>query len=245
MEKRLNIIISGYGKMGKTIEKVAIERKHNIIARLDNEDHWKELPQNFPERTIVIDFSMPETAVNNILRCFDKNLPVVCGTTGWYGSLEEVSHACKTKNGTLLYAPNFSIGVHVLFYLNRELARIMGKIEGYHACVKEIHHIHKLDAPSGTAVQLAGDIIMQNPGYRKWVNNAVASNGELPVVSERVGEVPGTHEIKYVSKVDELILKHKAKSREGFATGAVMAAEFVCDKKGIFTINDLLKTLGI
>ncbi len=245
MNKKLNIIISGYGKMGKAVEKVAHDRGHNIFARLDNEGDWEKLPENLPENTVVIDFSMPETAVNNILRCFDKNIPVVCGTTGWYDKLDEVSEICNRKNGTLLYAPNFSIGVHVLFHLNRELARIMVSIEGYRASIKEVHHIHKLDAPSGTAIQLANDILERNPEYVKWVNYNAGDKELLPVLSERVGEVPGTHEIKYVSTVDELTLKHEAKSREGFAKGAVMAAEFVCDKKGMFTINDLLKTIGL
>ncbi len=245
MSEKLNIIISGYGKMGKTVEKVALNRKHNIIARLDNDDDWEKLPEKLPVHTVVIDFSMPGTVVNNLMRCFDKQLPVVTGTTGWYDRFDEVSEICKTKKGTLLYAPNFSIGVHVLFHLNRELARIMSKIEGYKVSIKEIHHIHKLDAPSGTAIQLANDIIERNKRYNKWISGDASAKRILPVISERVGEVPGTHEILYNSDVDSLLLKHEAKSREGFAVGAVLAAEFVYDKKGVFSINDLLKTLGL
>ncbi len=241
----MNIIISGYGKMGHTVEKIALKEGINVFAKLDNEADWEGLPATIPPETVVIDFSFPQEAVTNIFRCFDRHLPIVTGTTGWYDEIDKVTAVCSEKDGSLLYAPNFSIGVHVLFYLNRQLAGIMGKMKDYRAQIEETHHIHKKDAPSGTAVQLAEDIIKNHPQYNKWINGKRSVEEELEIFSRREDEVPGTHEIIYDSDVDKIVLSHEAKSREGFAKGALMAARFLKDKKGVFTINDLLKTVGL
>ena len=240
----MKIIISGYGRMGKAVEEVCHQRGHKIVAIIDNPSDWEKatLP---PHDTVVIDFSMPGEAVNNILRCFQLGLPVVTGTTGWYDKLESVKRACAEAQGTLFYAPNFSLGVNILFYVNHLLARIMASAEGYRASISETHHIHKMDAPSGTALRLAEDILHENPQLKKWKNTPDDDSHTLPVLSFREGEVPGIHEVVYDSEVDRLTLKHEAKSRKGFALGAVLAAEFIQKKKGVFTMHDYLKTLGL
>ncbi len=239
-----NIIISGYGKMGHAVEEAAAKEGINVVAKLDTPDDWNKLSR-IPEHSVVIDFSMPQVVKDNILRCFELQLPVVVGTTGWYDHLDEITAKCKKKGGSLLYAPNFSIGVHVLFYLNRKLAEVMAQIKDYRAVINETHHIHKLDAPSGTAIQLAQDIIGVHPQYRRWVNAGRTQKEELEIFSFREDEIPGTHEVVYDSDTDKIVLKHEAKSREGFAKGALLAARFLLNKKGVYTINDLLKTLGL
>ncbi len=239
----MNIIISGYGRMGKTVETVCLERGHKIAAVIDGPEDWEKTVM--PSGGVVVDFSLPEEAVNNIMRCFRLGWPVVSGTTGWYDRLPEVTKACTEKDGTLFYAPNFSLGVNILFYVNKMLAAVMSKTEGYRISIKETHHIHKLDAPSGTAIRLAEDILAQNANLKVWKNRPDDNPDVLPVFSFREGEVPGIHEIIYDSEADRLTLKHEAKNRKGFALGAVLAAEFVKDKKGVFTMDDLLKTMGI
>ncbi len=241
----INIIISGYGKMGKEVEKVALERGHSIFARIDNENEWNALHEKLPDNALVVDFSLPGTVVENIYRCFAMKIPVVTGTTGWYQHLNEIKEQCRQSETSLFYAPNFSLGVNILFYLNKRLAQIMSQIDGYRPEVIEIHHIHKLDAPSGTAIQLAEDILKKNKYLQQWVNRKTEKQGELSIVSKRIGEVPGTHKVVYTSIIDKISLKHEAKSRKGFAFGAILAAEFLLGKKGIFTIDDLLKTFGI
>lgn len=241
----MRIIISGYGKMGKTIEAVCHERGHDIVAVLDDEKDWGQLRDLSPHDTVVIDFSMPSVAVGNFMRSFQMGLNVVTGTTGWYDDLEEVRSVCMTTKTALLYSPNFSLGVNVLFYVNRMLAGIMAKIDGYRGQIKETHHIHKLDAPSGTALRLAQDILKENKTLSRWIKGKSDDAGELPVLSFREGEVTGIHEITYESQADRLTLKHEAKNRKGFALGAVLAAEFLNGKQGIFTMEDFLRTLGM
>ncbi len=240
----MKIIISGYGRMGKTVEEVCHQRGHEIVVIVDNPSDWEKttLPS---QDTVVIDFSMPEEAVNNILRCFRLGLPIVTGTTGWYNELETVKKACTKAQGTLFYAPNFSLGVNILFHINRLLANIMASAEGYRTSISETHHIHKMDAPSGTALRLAEDILHENPQLRKWENAPGDDPHTLPILSFREGEIPGIHEVVYDSEVDRLTLKHEAKSRKGFALGAVLAAEFIQEKKGVFTMHDYLKTMGL
>jgi len=230
--------------MGKTVEEVCRQRGHEVAAIIDTPEDWgkAELPS---EDSVVIDFSMPDEAVNNIMRCFQRGIPIVTGTTGWYDKLEQVRKACADAQGTLFYSPNFSLGVNILFYVNRLLARIMASAEGYRASISEIHHIHKLDAPSGTALRLAEDILRENPQLKTWKKSSDDHPEVLPVISYREGEVPGIHEIVYDSEVDRLTLKHEAKSRKGFALGAVLAAEFIQGEKGIFTMDDYMKTLGL
>ncbi|MBN2614462.1 MAG: 4-hydroxy-tetrahydrodipicolinate reductase [Bacteroidales bacterium] len=241
----MKVIISGYGRMGKMIERISEERTHKILALLDTEADWKQLEHRDLTNAVVIDFSLPEVAVPNLYRCFNLGLPVVTGTTGWYGHLEEVKATCTEQKGSLFYAPNFSLGVNLFFYVNKIMAKAMAQVEGYRCSMKEIHHIHKLDAPSGTAIKTAEDILAMNPNLTRWVNQESSTEGELPIESVREDEVPGTHEVFYDSEVDILTLKHEARSRKGFALGAVLAAEFLLGKKGIFTMEDYLKTLGI
>ncbi len=241
----MNIIISGYGKMGKMVEAIANERGHEIVAVVDNDSEWNKLKNIHPENSVVIDFSMPQVVIQNILKCFNLGLPVVVGTTGWDKKLSEIENACQLENGTLFYSANFSLGVNIYFYLNKILAKIMAKTPNYQCEVSETHHIHKLDSPSGTALHLVNDILAVNKKYKKWENNETNNPGILPVISYRQGEVPGTHMVKYDSDVDEIIIQHTAKNRKGFAVGAVMAAEFILNKKGIFTMPDLLKDIGI
>jgi 4-hydroxy-tetrahydrodipicolinate reductase len=241
---QMKIIISGYGRMGKEVEQVCLQRGHSVEAIIDNHTGWgKALPT--PGKAVVIDFSLPETAVENILHCFDRHLPVVVGTTGWYNDLEAVKKACENKKGALFYAPNFSLGVNIFFYVNKVLARAMEKVDGYRARVSETHHVHKLDAPSGTAIKIAEDIVKTNPKFKSWENRDTDRPDVLPVLSVRKGEVPGIHEVLYESEADKITLQHEAKSRKGFALGAVLAAEFLYGKKGIFTMDDFMRSLGL
>ena len=256
----MNIIILGYGKMGHEVEQVALQRGHKIIARIDNSSELENLKtlksekRSDSEEVIAIEFSTPATALNNIYRCFDMNIPVVCGTTAWYQHLDEVKSRCEKENQALFYAPNFSIGMNIMFMLNKQLAKLSENYN-YRLNLTETHHIHKLDKPSGTAVKLAEDIIENNDNYKSWELNQLTidnlqltSNNEqltigkvLPVEAIREGDVFGIHEVKAESDCDIIQLRHEAFSRKGFATGAVIAAEFLLGKKGIFTMENLLK----
>ncbi len=237
----MKIVISGYGRMGKEVETIALKRGHQIIAKIDQPDEWDEFDAVQSQADVVIDFSQPEVVVNNLKRCFKAGIPIVTGTTGWDDQMAEVVQACTTQKGTLFYAPNFSIGVNIFFRANQQLAKLMAGTEGYSAMIDETHHIHKLDAPSGTAIKIADGIIGQNKQFKKWVKGLSASQSELSIVSNREGEVTGTHEVIYDSEVDKISLKHEAKNRSGFALGAVLAAEFVQGKQGAFTMDDLLE----
>lgn len=256
----MNIIILGYGKMGHEVEQVALQRGHKIIARIDNSSELENLKtlksekRSDSEEVVAIEFSTPATALNNIYRCFDMNIPVVCGTTAWYQHLDEVKSRCEKENQALFYAPNFSIGMNIMFMLNKQLAKLSENYNYRHS-LTETHHIHKLDKPSGTAVKLAEDIIENNDNYKSWELNQLTidnlqltSNNEqltiskvLPVEAIREGDVFGIHEVKAESDCDIIQLRHEAFSRKGFATGAVIAAEFLLGKKGIFTMENLLK----
>ena len=256
----MNIIILGYGKMGHEVEQVALQRGHKIIARIDNSSELENLKtlksekRSDSEEVVAIEFSTPATALNNIYRCFDMNIPVVCGTTAWYQHLDEVKSRCEKENQALFYAPNFSIGMNIMFMLNKQLAKLSENYN-YRLNLTETHHIHKLDKPSGTAVKLAEDIIENNDNYKSWelnqltiYNLQLTSNNEqltiskvLPVEVIREGDVFGIHEVKAESDCDIIQLRHEAFSRKGFATGAVIAAEFLLGKKGIFTMENLLK----
>ena len=237
----MNIAISGYGRMGKEVEKVALLREHRILTIVDKIEEWKKIEKQEKEVNAIIDFSLPETAFSNIVRSFTLGIPIVTGTTGWYDHMEEVIEQCKKLDGTLFYAPNFSIGVNVFFNVNRHLAKLMNGIEGYKVTIEETHHVHKLDAPSGTAIKAANDLISEHEKLAKWVNTDEIKDDELAIISNREGEVTGIHKVVYDSDFDKLILKHESKSRAGFALGAVLAAEFVVDKKGVYTMDDLLK----
>jgi 4-hydroxy-tetrahydrodipicolinate reductase len=229
----MKIALIGYGKMGQEIEKIALQRGHEIVSIIDinNQEDFDSTEFLFSAE-VAIEFTRPETAFANYQKCFERNIPVVAGTTGWLEHLDEVKKACKKNNQTFFYASNYSIGVNIFFAVNRQLAKIMNQFPQYDVSMEEVHHIHKLDAPSGTAITLAEDIV-KNIG-RKSVEN-------LSIRSIREGEVPGIHEVIYESDADSISIKHDAKNRTGFALGAVLAAEFTKGKTGFLTMNDLLK----
>ncbi len=235
----MKIALLGYGKMGKEIEAVLLERGHEITLRSTASTPF--LPADLAGSDVAIEFSEPSSAVDNIFKCFEANCPVVVGTTGWYTRMPEVRNECQSGNHSLFYATNFSIGVNVLFHLNKELARVMNQFDEYEPGILEIHHLAKLDKPSGTAITLAEGILENFPSKTKWVNELAQNKDELTIISQREGEVPGTHVINYTSSVDNISLVHQANNRRGFALGAVKAAEWLKEKNGIFTMNDMLK----
>ncbi len=236
----MKVLLLGYGKMGRVIEGIALERGHDIVARVD-EKNRAELTGFSPDTVdVVIEFSHPEAAVENLRDCLTLGLPVVCGTTGWLEHRPEIEALCREKGGAFFYASNYSIGVNLFFRLNRSLARLMAQQPQYRAGLTETHHIHKKDAPSGTALTLAEDLLAEVPRYETWVLGAGSDESELPIVALREGEVPGTHAVKYSSGQDDLEIIHTAHSREGFALGAVIAAEWLVGKQGVFGMNELL-----
>jgi 4-hydroxy-tetrahydrodipicolinate reductase len=239
----MKIIISGYGRMGHEVEKAAKNLGHEISFKIDDTRGWHQLQKESISGDVIIDFSLPAIAVDNIMKSFELGLPIVTGTTGWYDKLDEITAACEKCSGSLLYAPNFSIGVNLFFDLNKKLAAVMSAFEEYRVSLKEIHHVHKLDAPSGTALKLAKDMIEVYPKIKSWSGHKTRDKDVLPVISERTGEVPGTHMVKYDSEADMIEIKHEAKNRSGFARGAVMAASWLNGKKGVFTMDDMLKSL--
>jgi 4-hydroxy-tetrahydrodipicolinate reductase len=236
----MKIIISGYGKMGKEIEKVALQKSHEITLKLDNEEDWKNNNAVINDADVAIDFSTPETVVKNILRFFNANIPVVTGTTGWYNRFEEVTEQCEAQKQAIFFASNFSIGVNILFALNAKLAEMMRKYPQYDVKIEETHHTQKLDAPSGTAITLAEEIIKTDGTKTKWVNNPTDINTFLEIKSFREGNITGIHNVIYASEVDSIEIRHTAKNRSGFAHGAVMAAEWIQGRKGVFGMKDML-----
>lgn len=236
----MNILLVGYGKMGRAIEQIAIERGHTIVGKIDisNRSEMENLSRE--EVDVAIEFSAPEAAYGNIRTCLEKGWPVVSGTTGWLAHRAEIEELCNQKKGAFFYASNYSIGVNLFFRLNKQLARLI-KDHSYAATMTEIHHIHKLDAPSGTAITLAEGIIGENANLKGWTLFPEEKDGYLPIEAEREGEVPGTHIIRYTSEVDTIEIKHTAHSRQGFALGAVVSAEWIAGKQGIFGMDDLLK----
>ncbi|MCB0755854.1 MAG: 4-hydroxy-tetrahydrodipicolinate reductase [Flavobacteriales bacterium] len=237
----MKIALSGYGKMGKEIEKIALERGHEIVVKFNDPDDWVGKDEELKQADVAIEFSMPHSVVSNIFKCFDANVPVVVGTTGWFGQLEHVKDVCYEHNRSILYASNFSIGVNLFFEVNRVLAKLMNEHENYLVQIDETHHTAKVDSPSGTAIKLANDIIDKLDRKDVWKNEPTAKEYELEIISHRVENVPGTHSVKYASDIDEIEIIHTAKSRVGFAKGAVIAAEWLIDKKGVYTMSDLLK----
>lgn len=230
----MNIGLFGYGKMGKMIESIAQNRGHDIVAKIDVDSG----DIDYAHMDVAIDFSMPDAAFDNITGCIENSVPVLSGTTGWLEKYDDAVSFCHEKKGAFIYASNFSLGVNVFFELNTYLARMMQNLDQYHISVEEVHHTQKLDAPSGTAITLAEGIII-NSGYKAWkLNDAVA--GEIPITSKRIGDTPGTHTIDYQSTVDSIEIKHTAHNREGFALGAVIAAEWIQNKIGVFTMKDVL-----
>lgn len=236
----MKIALIGYGKMGHEIEKSALAKGHEVVLKFDVNNAADLTPDNLKKADVAIEFTMPESAVGNILKCFEASVPVVCGTTGWLAHFDEVKQACKDNKGGFFYASNYSIGVNLFFRLNEHLAKMMGPYNNYVPSMEEIHHIHKKDAPSGTAITLAEGLIKNHGGAGKWALKEKAGKDELPITSVREGEVPGTHIIRYTSDCDEIEITHKAFSRRGFADGAIMAAAWLKGKQGVFGMNDLL-----
>jgi 4-hydroxy-tetrahydrodipicolinate reductase len=236
----MKIALLGYGKMGKEIEKIALSRKHSIVLKIDVNNQEQLTTENLKKSDVAIDFSIPGTVYSNILKCFEANTPVVAGTTGWLDKFDEVKQKCEKENKSFFYASNYSIGVNLFFKLNEYLAKLMNTVSGYEVNMEEVHHIHKLDAPSGTAISLAEGIIKNLDAKQEWILDKPSENSNLGIKAIREGEVPGIHRINYDSEVDSIFIEHSAKSRKGFALGAVLAAEFIKDKSGYQTMDDLL-----
>lgn len=230
----MNIALLGYGKMGKVIESIAVERGHHIVLKTTSKDKSYSLTNV----DVAIDFSVPNSAVDNISNCLNNGIPIISGTTGWLDSYQDMVELCNEKNGAFLYASNFSLGVNIFFELNRRLSKLMQRLPEYAVSLEEIHHTQKLDAPSGTAISLANDII-ENSDFTSWTLKTPQPH-EIGITAKRIENVPGTHEVTYDSKVDCIQIKHTAHSRQGFALGAVIAAEWIRGKKGIFTMKDVL-----
>ena len=235
----MKIAILGYGKMGKVIEEIALKRGHSIALKVNqtNLDFDREL---LSDCDVAIEFSSPESAVDNINKCFETNIPVVVGTTGWYAQFNTVQERCVSENKALLHATNFSVGVNIFYEINKKLAALMDANSQYDVEVEETHHTQKLDAPSGTAISIAEGIIDNMDRKDSWKNDAIVSTNELAIESIRTEDVPGTHIVKYESDIDVVEIKHEAKNRNGFAFGAVLAAEYINGKNGIFTMKDVL-----
>lgn len=237
----MKIALLGYGKMGKTIEKIALERGHSICLKASSTPSDAELSQ----ADAAIDFSVPNAAFNNITKCFENKIPVACGTTGWLDQYKEAEEICLHHQAKFIYASNFSLGVNLFFELNETLAKMMSKFEQYSVSMKEIHHTQKLDAPSGTAITLA-DQIIQHTNYKSWKHPAKnLQSTEIGIEAERIDDVKGTHNITYASTIDDIEITHKAHTRDGFALGAVIAAEWLAQKKesGVFQMKDVLQSL--
>ncbi|MDD3787289.1 MAG: 4-hydroxy-tetrahydrodipicolinate reductase [Petrimonas sp.] len=237
----MKIALIGYGKMGKEIEKIARERGHEIVCTIDMNEETKFDSPEFRSADVAIEFTSPESALNNYRKAFAADVPVVSGTTGWLENLDEIKQACEKDGKTFFYASNFSLGVNIFFALNKYLAQIMNQFPDYDVRMEETHHIHKLDAPSGTAITLAEDILANIGRKEKWSLNETESANELEIKAFREGEVPGLHTVIYESEADIIRITHDAKSRKGFALGAVLAAEFTKGKKGFLGMNDMLK----
>jgi len=230
----MKVALLGYGKMGKAIEQIAKQRGHEIVIIADVDTVY-----DINDADVAIDFSIPSVAFSNISNCLNNQVPVISGTTGWLGDYDNAVALCKEKQGAFISASNFSLGVNIFFELNRTLAKMMTNLNQYNIDMEEIHHIQKLDAPSGTAISLANDIIADHVSYKQWALNEKLE-GSIPIVSKRIENVPGTHTVNYESAVDTINIKHTAHNRDGFALGAVIAAEWILDKTGVFTMKDVL-----
>ena len=235
----MKIALLGYGKMGHEVEKIATEHGHTIGLTIDSENDWNEKRGQLAACDVAIEFSMPAIVIGNIYRCFEAKIPVVVGTTGWHNQLQEITSDCIRTGNTLFYASNFSIGVNIFFDINKRLAGLLKEYPMYMPSMVEIHHTQKLDSPSGTAISLANGIIETNPKYTHFTESD-PSEGAIPVHSIREGNVPGTHSVTWKSDIDQLTITHEAFSRRGFALGAVMAAAFIHNRKGVFSMKDML-----
>lgn len=230
----MKIALLGYGKMGKTIERLALEQGHEIVFTASSDTENGDLAQ----ADVAIEFSVPEAAVENLKRCFTENVPVVCGTTGWLDHYQDVVNSCTKRNGSLIYASNFSVGVNLFFHINQVAAKVMGQWPEYEVSIEEIHHTQKKDAPSGTAITLA-ESILEHSGKTHWKLDEQGAD-VLNITAKREADVKGTHKVTYASEIDTLTFTHQAHTRDGFAKGAILAAEWLKGKQGIFTMKEVL-----
>lgn len=236
----MKIALIGYGKMGKAIDAIATAKGHEVILRIDADNQHLLAKEHLGQADVAIEFTSPETAYQNVLKCFEAKVPVVCGTTGWLDKLPEINAICAQQQGAFLHATNFSIGVNIFFEVNKKLAELMATQPQYDVQMEEIHHTQKKDAPSGTAITLAEQLLAFVPRKTKWVNEASQHQEMLSIISKRIDPAPGTHTVNYTSAIDDITITHTAHSREGFAAGAVVAAEWLAGKTGIFTMRDVL-----
>lgn len=236
----IKIALIGYGKMGKAIEAIALQRGHEIVLKIDVDNAADFTAANLEKADAAIEFTGPHSAFNNVMKCLEYGVPLVCGSTGWLDKMDEVKTYCKQQNGCFLYASNFSVGVNIFFEINKRLAELMKPHADYTVSMEEIHHTQKKDAPSGTAVTLAEQVLATIDRKNKWVNNETDDPATLSIISKRIDPAPGTHTVSYHSAVDTIDIIHTAHNRTGFATGAVLAAEFVKGKKGIFSMKEVL-----
>ena len=236
----MNIALIGYGKMGKTIEEIALQRGHQIVLKIDIDNTTDFTRENLNKADAAIEFTGPHSAYENVKKLMQFGKATICGSTGWLQNLNEIHESCKQNETAFLYASNFSVGVNIFFELNKKLASLMAAHTDYEVAMTEIHHTQKKDAPSGTAITLAEQILENIPGKKSWVNHFSDNKDELEIISERIDPAPGTHAIKYSSAIDDIEIIHTAHSRKGFALGAVIAAEFIAGKKGIYNMKDVL-----
>lgn len=238
--KDMKIALIGYGKMGKAIEAIALQRGHEVVLKIDVSNVADLTKENAKKADVAIEFTGPHSAVQNILKCIEYGLPVVSGSTGWLDHWAAIEAACTAHNATIVYSSNYSIGVNLFFEINKQLAKLMDPYVDYNVSMTEIHHTEKKDAPSGTAITLAEQIIGNLARKQKWINDIEHKSDEISIRSERIDPAPGTHTVSYSSEIDTIEITHTAHTRIGFAAGAVMAAEFATNKKGIYTMKDVL-----
>jgi len=236
----MKIALIGYGKMGKAIEEIALEKGHEIVLKIDVQNNADFTKENLQKAEVAIEFTGPHSAYENVKKCIEFGVPVVSGSTGWLEKWNEISALCETHNACLVYSSNYSIGVNLFFELNKQLAKLMEPYESYDVRMTEIHHTEKKDAPSGTAISLAEQILANISRKKDWVNAPSLTPSDLVITSERIDPAPGTHTVAYSSPIDTIEITHTAHTRKGFASGAVLAAEFAKNKSGIFTMKEVL-----
>lgn len=236
----MKIALLGYGKMGKAIEEIALQKGHEVVLKINIDNTDDLTSENLQKADVAIEFTGPESAVGNLKICFEAGVPVVCGSTGWLSKWDEVKQYCIDKNGSLVYASNYSVGVNLFFEVNKYLAQLMEAHQDYDVKLEEIHHTEKKDAPSGTAITLAEQVLEKISRKKSWINEEAKEGEQLEIVSKRIDPAPGTHKITYTSSIDDIEITHTAHNRKGFAGGAVLAAEFIVGRKGIFTMKDVL-----
>jgi 4-hydroxy-tetrahydrodipicolinate reductase len=236
----MRIALIGYGKMGKAIEEIAIAHKHEIVLRISSSNQAQFTQENLRKADVAIEFTNPHSAFNNVKKCLECGVPVICGSTGWSDQMDAIKQIVDEGNGSFLYASNFSVGVNVFFEVNRKLASLMAAHKEYEVIVEEIHHTQKKDAPSGTAITLAEQILSHLKRKKQWINQLSDNPEDLEIISQRLDPTPGTHRVKYTSAIDDIEIIHTAHNRKGFAYGAVLAAEYIEGKTGVFSMKDVL-----